>query len=282
MSVSSTVEEAAVAPGARAAAGDRAGRYLFGPFVDFFCLGGGSLLFFAVLLLLPPIDGFRAHVATLVVILMYVINQPHFANSYQIFYLGFFRKAFGREYGAVLRARYIIAGIVVPVLLALFFAVSIVAENLGAVAFGANIMLFLVGWHYAKQGYGIIIVDSVLKRKFFSDQEKKVLLVNAYAVWASYWVFANWLVSSRDLWGLKYYSFPIADWVLYSAAFATVITTVGGLPVSAESGSRSARRSGAVEPRDYLAHLPIQGARPFREVHCRRPRVGLYRFPWRP
>lgn len=225
MSVSSTVEEAAVAPGARAAAGDRAGRYLFGPFVDFFCLGGGSLVVFAVLLLLPPIDGFRAHVLALTAVLMYVINQPHFANSYQIFYQGFFRKAFGGEYSPVLRARYIVAGIIVPVLLVLFFAGSIVAESVSVVAFGANIMLFLVGWHYAKQGYGIIIVDSVLKRKFFSDQEKKILLVNAYAVWASYWLFANWLISSRDLWGLKYYSFPIPDWVLYVAAFATAITT---------------------------------------------------------
>ena len=225
MIVSSTIEEPSLTHGRQAVVVDPRGRHLFGPFVDFFCLGGGSLLVFSVLLALPPIDGLRAQIVAVTAVLMYVINQPHFANSYQIFYFGFLRKAFGGEYDTVLRARYIVAGIIVPIVLLLFFAAAIVSENVRMLAFGANIMLFLVGWHYAKQGYGIIIVDSVLKRRFFTDREKRILLINAYACWALYWLFANWLISSRSLWGFQYYSFAIPDAVLYCAAFVAAVTT---------------------------------------------------------
>ena len=44
-----------------------------------------------------------------------------------------------------------------------------------------------VGWHYVKQGYGILIVDSVQKRLMFSGRAKILLRANGYACWMVAW-----------------------------------------------------------------------------------------------
>ncbi|TIP55617.1 MAG: hypothetical protein E5X68_35700, partial [Mesorhizobium sp.] len=86
-------------------------------------------------------------------------------------------------YDKSLQLRYIFAGVIVPVIMALFFAYGAATSNTRLLGFAANAMFFFVGWHYVKQGYGMLMVDAVLKRKFFDDRDKKVLLVNSYAVW---------------------------------------------------------------------------------------------------
>ena len=91
----------------------------------------------------------------------------------------------------MLRMRYVFAGVVVPAVLVSFFAISMAHEDPRMLGNGANIMLFLVGWHYVKQGYGMLIVDSVLKRQFFTEVEKKVFLANAYACWIYYWILGE-------------------------------------------------------------------------------------------
>ena len=199
---------------------------LFHPIVDFLCLGGLSLIVLPLLLVLPPMDGLYAQVVTVSLILNYVLNQPHFAHSYQLFYFNFGKKSFGQEYAPLLRARYVLAGIIVPAGMIVFFIVSIAIGDVQMLAYGANIMLLLVGWHYVKQGYGMIIVDSVLKRRFFTQSEKKILLINAYSCWLLYWLLLNWMFSEHNLWGLTYYTFAIPNTLVYAAACITAITTV--------------------------------------------------------
>ena len=199
--------------------------YLFHPVVDFLCLGGGSLIVLIPLSLFPPEPASVAVLAGLSLAFANVINHPHFAHSYQIFYRNFGLKAFGQAYRPRLRARYVLAGIFVPIALIAFFAVSVASGDAELLGFGANIMLFLVGWHYVKQGYGMVIVDSVLKRQFFADSEKKVLLINSYACWISYWVLANYIISERNLWGLKYYMFPFPSIIVYAIVGIASVTT---------------------------------------------------------
>ncbi len=200
------------------------GGHLFHPAVDILCLGGGSLIVFS-LVALALWTGTQLTTAVIIMLaLTHVVNDPHFAHSYQIFYQNFFSKAFGRDYDRVLRARYVLAGVVVPIALILFFVVSLVRSDAVMLGYGANIMLLLVGWHYVKQGYGMLMVDSVLKRQFFTDREKKYLLANAYSCWIFYWLLANWLISARNFWGLEYYMFQFPDWVVF-AAFCVAATT---------------------------------------------------------
>jgi hypothetical protein len=198
-------------------------RYLFGPWVDFFCLGGASLLVLPLVALLPESD-YREPLAGLMMLAAMFVNHPHFVHSYQIFYRNFRAKAFGMDYDRALRRQYIVAGLVVPLLLILFFAVCLGHGEARVLGYGANAMALLVGWHYVKQGYGMLMVDAALKRRFFTDADKRVLLANSYAVWALAWLMANSTIRSSDLWGLTYYTFGIPDWLVSVAAVVAVVT----------------------------------------------------------
>ena len=85
-------------------------------------------------------------------------------------------------------------------------------------------MFFTVGWHYTKQGYGMLMLDAVLKRRFFSEAEKALLLQHAYAVWALSWITANQVFAQNEYWGIAWTTFEIPA-PLRHAAWAAVILT---------------------------------------------------------
>ena len=178
----------------------------------------------AVAILLSA-DTARPAVATTMFLLAFVINTPHFAHSYQIFYRNFLQKLFGQYYQIGTRIRYVNAGIVVPILLILFFLNSVTAGDAKTLAYGFNLMAFLVGWHYVKQGYGVLILDSVLKKRYFDAREKMVLRSNGYLGWLTAWLNANHVFAEHDYWGLSYYTFNIPELFLYVFAAATSVST---------------------------------------------------------
>lgn len=199
------------------------------PIIDFLCLGGASLFILPLLLWVP--DRLGPMMAMLSFVIADYINHPHFAASYQIFYRNFSHKAFGETLNKQLQLRYIFAGLIVPLALLIYFTSCFIFNNAVMLGWGANLMLFLVGWHYTKQGYGILMVDAVLKRQFFSDREKDILLYNAYACWIMFWLAGNWFVSEREFWGLSYYSFAFPEWTLYSVGALNLLTTTMALYV---------------------------------------------------
>jgi hypothetical protein len=87
---------------------------------------------------------------------------------------------------------------VVPAALIPFFAASFALQNAVMLGWAGNLMLFLVGWHYTKQGCGMLMVDGVYKRRFFNDREKLILRYNTYACWILFWLSMNWYVSERQ------------------------------------------------------------------------------------
>ena len=214
--------------------------YLFGPLFDFLTLGGGSLIACALIVLLFPRGISQASQGFLVVVLMTAINQPHFAHSYQMFYRNFRAKAFGSEYAPALRWRYLVAGIVVPTALVGFLAGAAIAGSVRVVAYGANLMFFLVGWHYVKQGYGILIVDSVQKRLMFGDRDKLIFRINGYACWAVAWLGLNHALAANDYLGLTYYSLPIPA-ILYQAAIGVAGVTTLATVVALAARFREAK-----------------------------------------
>ncbi|TIN30285.1 MAG: hypothetical protein E5Y31_08165 [Mesorhizobium sp.] len=203
-------------------------KYLFGPFIDFFMLGGSAFLILPVLYFMPL--KYEGLVALTAFLLSHLINQPHFAHSYQIFYRNFARKVRGDGYDRNLQIRYIFAGIAVPLIMVAFFAYGSVTGNARLLGYATNAMGFFVGWHYVKQGYGMLMVDAVLKRKFFKDQDKKVLLFNGYAVWLFAWLQTNVVITERQFWGLDYYTFAVPPWLLNIAvavaAASSAVTVV--------------------------------------------------------
>ncbi|HEY6817320.1 MAG TPA: hypothetical protein VI168_17410 [Croceibacterium sp.] len=215
------VDVAATAPTAHDNAGKR---YLIGPVADFLCFGGSSLIVLPLLLLLPAAE-YGPSVLAVALLLAHVINNPHFAHSYQIFYRNFGEKAFTPALGRTMQARYLFAGIVVPIALFGFLAACIAAENLRALGLAVNAMNFFVGWHYVKQGYGLMMVDAALKRRFFSAEEKKLLLVNGYVVWIASWTVINASLRESDLLGIAWATFDVPDPILYLALAAAAATS---------------------------------------------------------
>jgi hypothetical protein len=198
-------------------------RYLFGPVNDFFLLGGSTFIILPFLAFLP-VDQYKGMVAATTLIISNFINYPHFAHSYQIFYRNFWRKAFGSEYSLPLRTRYIIAGLVVPGALIWFFVVSGLRGDAKLLAYAGNAMFFFVGWHYVKQGYGMLMLDAALKRQYFNNTDKKVLLANSYAIWILSWLNINAALAKRELFGLNSYSFHVPQLLLtFMTALAIAI-----------------------------------------------------------
>src|SRR5262245_46583175 len=206
-------------------------RWLFGPTIDFLILGGGSAVALALAAWLLPSGISASQQVVYVTVVMTLINQPHFAYSYQIFYRNFRAKAFGAEYPRPLRLRYLVAGIVVPILLIAFLAVGVFSAFIEGqprvLSYGANVMFFMVGWHYVKQGYGILIVDSVQKRLFFSSAAKTILRANGYACWMVAWVSLNHVLAAAVSYsGVTYYTLPIPAAIYYAAIAAAATTTL--------------------------------------------------------
>ena len=219
---------AAPARDARPAESVSQARWLFGPWVDFATLGGGSFVVLAAMAAFFPQDeASRVALAGVMLLLAHVVNHPHFAHSYQLFYKDFARKAFSPE--SPLGARYRFAGIMVPVVLAAFFATAIAQGNVALLGLGANAMFFTVGWHYAKQGYGILMLDAARKGVRFDANERRRLLWNTHLVWVTNWLFANDLLAAKELWGISYYLIDVPDPLLFAmAALVTVSTLVVG------------------------------------------------------
>ena len=188
-------------------------RYLFNRWIDFLGLGGASIVVMALMAVFYPQDDVsRAGLLVVMMFLANFINHPHFAHSYQLFYNGFLRKAFSSD--SVLCARYRFAGVMVPALLAIFFVCAVVQGSAPLLGLAANVMVFTVGWHYAKQGYGILMLDAAQKELRFDAREKRHLLWSTHLAWPTMWFILNDELAAHSLWGLTYYTFDTPDVLL--------------------------------------------------------------------
>lgn len=223
-------------------------KYLFSPIIDFLGLGGGSMLALIFFLIFFRSDAYLPAAIAGALWLTNIVNHPHFAHSYQLFYRDFRRKLTDDAYPANLRARYWFSGVIAPIALAGYLAGSFMAGRPDLLSLAAFLMFFLVGWHYVKQGYGMAMVDAVLKKRFFNDREKQALLLNAYATWIYAWAFVNRTIEERDFLGFEIYVVPIPD-VLFYVSGATAAATLGWLLFVL---SRGAVREGSKYPLNGL------------------------------
>ena len=242
----STLNEPAGSASANAAQRPRA---IYNPMLDFLLLGGGSLIVLPFAALIPKSSA--GHVLAFSFWLSFAINFPHFAHSYQIFYRDFANKLRGHGYAQHLRFRYAFAGLAVPVLIAAIFALAYASGSPKALGLTTGAMAFFVGWHYVKQGYGILIVDSVFRRGFFNETEKKIFRLNAYASWVFFFLLTYYTAYESEYIGLKYYVFPTPLPLLAIAG----ILMLAGTAAAIWSGVQAARRTGQNIPwNGYVAY----------------------------
>lgn len=119
--------------------------------------------------------------------LAYVINDPHFAVTYILFYKDVRARAFGDAFSPVQRARYIAAGFLAPAVMILWATFALATENATRLGYLIQTMYLLVGWHYVKQGFGVFSVLAARRGVRFSPMERFAILAHCYAGWAYAW-----------------------------------------------------------------------------------------------
>ncbi len=117
----------------------------------------------------------------------HVVNDPHFSVTYLLFYRNARRRAFDPAIVPVQRARFILAAVVAPLALAIWSIGAIAAGSAHALGGLIQLMFLLVGWHYVKQGFGVLAVLSARRGYRFTPLERKLLLFHCYAGWAYAW-----------------------------------------------------------------------------------------------
>jgi hypothetical protein len=153
-------------------------------------VGGGTLLLFPLAWLLrrslgpdpseTAVDYLAFHAAL-------VINNPHFAVTYLLFYKDARSRALGPAFPPWQRARYIAAGFVIPLALMAWAISALQTGSVSSMGLMIELMFLLVGWHYVKQGFGILTVLSLRRGFRFGALERKVILFHCYAGWAYAW-----------------------------------------------------------------------------------------------
>ncbi len=168
---------------------------VFSPVLDFFLLGGASLIIFPLVMLAFPVQmlanlNLFPIFISIILCLDYFSNFPHFAYSYQLMYQNFPKKISG-EIDRPLRYRYILAGILVPAAMIAFFILGYLQNSTALLRNAVNVMFLTAGWHYAKQGFGILIVVSAYQKVFYALWERRILLANAHLLWIYAWIMFN-------------------------------------------------------------------------------------------
>lgn len=205
---------------------------LISPLIDFAMVGGLSFFFILPVILMD----ITAPVAiTAIVALAYIINDPHFIHSYQLMYDNFLAKLRNRDTSLSIRLRFIFAGVIVPILFVAWFAFCMATQNIELLAYSGNLMILAVGWHYAKQGYGILIVLSLLKKIYYTPWQKRALLINAYVVWMTTWLLLNSRLGTITIADVTIKGITVPPYVLSLALSVTIFTTLAAIGALAQS-----------------------------------------------
>ncbi|WP_437962950.1 hypothetical protein WME76_47955 (plasmid) [Sorangium sp. So ce119] len=158
--------------------------------IEFLLVGGATLVLFPLAWLLRRavgLDPAELAVGFLTFHAASLINDPHFAVTYLLFYKDARRRALGGELAPAQRARYIAAGLLVPLALSAWAIVALATGSARTMGFMIQLMFFLVGWHYVKQGFGILTVLSARRGHRFGPTERRAILAHCFAGWAYAW-----------------------------------------------------------------------------------------------
>lgn len=154
--------------------------------IEFLLTGGATPLVLGALLLLRSalgIDDATFAVGFGTFYLAYLVNDPHFAVTYVLFYRRAKERALSPSYSIAQRLRYWFAGLVVPLALAGFSLAALAGRSAEALGGLFQLMFFLVSWHYVKQGLGVLVMLSARAGLRFSGKERAAILAHAILAW---------------------------------------------------------------------------------------------------
>ncbi len=158
--------------------------------LEFVVVGGLTPFLYPLSLLLRKVfdlDSTEYIVSFAMFAAAFVINDPHFAVTYLLFYKDIRGRAFGKSFDGWQRIRYLLAGFAAPIVLIAWGISALVFRNAYMIGLMIQLMFFLVGWHYVKQGFGVFSVLSARRGVRFDKLERWAILGHCYAGWAYAW-----------------------------------------------------------------------------------------------
>jgi hypothetical protein len=114
----------------------------------------------------------------------FVVNDPHFSVTYLLFYKDARARALGEAFTPAQRARYVLAGFVIPAALAAWAIAGLAMKSAVTLGWMIQLMFLLVGWHYVKQGFGVMTVLAARRGVTFQPRERLAVLAHCFAAWA--------------------------------------------------------------------------------------------------
>ena len=208
-------------------------------FLDFWLLGGASILVWFVMI---AVQGFRAswavdqHFKNLTYTaasLSLLVNYPHFLISYKLAYSRGRRFVLGNWWQliavpALMTTLFVVAFFAYDIPVSSLPLVSSAAEALGSwgdnarvlsaprvgdllftVAF--NVMIFTVGWHYTKQVFGCMMVYAHFDAYPFTRGQRDLTRRALLSIWGMNLVYANLSASQSTFSQFNYYTFDLPD-----------------------------------------------------------------------
>jgi hypothetical protein len=209
--------------------------------VEFLLVGGATLVLFPVAWLLRKSFGLDASeyaVGFVTFYGAYVINDPHFAVTYVLFYKDARRRVRDPALGLSFRVRYVLAGLVVPALLASWAIAALAlrsAEMLGGMV---QLMYLFVGWHYVKQGFGVLAVLSARRGVTIRPNERTAILIHCFAGWAYAWASPAMPAGEFEEKGVVYTAVVHPRWLEVTTGLALVASVVALVAVLAAKWRR--------------------------------------------
>jgi hypothetical protein len=171
----------------------------------------------------------------------FVINDPHFAVTYLLFYRDGVRRAFDATLGPAQRARYLVAGVLVPMVLAGWAAVALATKSAVALGFMIQLMFFLVGWHYVKQGFGVMLVLAARRGVRFARHERLAILAHGITGWAYAWASPADPGTEVEEKGVVYTTITHAPWLEHATLVLFLATALVLLAVLVRKRRRDGR-----------------------------------------
>jgi hypothetical protein len=209
-------------------------------FAEFMVVGGATLVLFPLAWLLRKVFGLddaELAVGFLTFYGAFVINDPHFAVTYLLFYKNIRKRAFGEAE----RARWVIAGLVVPAVLAIWAIAALATHSAEALGWMIQLMFLLVGWHYVKQGFGVLTVLAARRGVRVSPRERAVVLFHCYAGWAYAWASPASAAGEFEEKGVVYRALAHPRWLELTTGGVLAVSCIALIIVLAQEWRRQGR-----------------------------------------
>ena len=188
--------------------------------VELLAVGGATPLLFPLAWLLRAklgLDDAELAIGFTTFHAAHLVNDPHFSVTYLLFYEDVRERAKS--------VRWLLAGVLAPVVLGAWGILGLATSSPVVLGGLFQLMFLLVGWHYVKQGFGVLVVLSARRGVTWARGERVALLAHCYAGWAYAW--ANPWDPGRELEekGVVYTSIAQPRW-LEGLALATLLATI--------------------------------------------------------